>query len=274
MKTHRSVPLLLAIGVSALAGCLERLDTGAAKGTLSTSGAGGTDVTGAGGSGATGGGSALGSGGASTGGGGNGGTSPTPDSGGDPPDPPKTPTTAIGTPAIEFVTPQGEATTTTSPCEATTAHAMTILTVNCGVCHAGRNGGERQGQPPFDYVLNVEKLVAARSASVPDPLAPPANRIPGMPGFQGMRFLIPGDPDNSRLYFRIFHKEMPPPPIVGAADPVTSRPTVSDFSVIRHWIDECVETGDGDNGGDDAGGGDDEGEPDQGDAGADAGRGR
>jgi hypothetical protein len=261
MKIERSLPLMLLFGAVATTACLERIDTGASKGTLAEQGAGGTGVSSGGG-----GGSPMSTGGSAV----------LPDAGmaepdGEPPEPPpSTPTTALGTPGIEFVTPTGEATITTVPCEATTAHAMTILTQNCAPCHGGRNAGERLGQPPFDYVLNVAKLIVERSASVPDPVAPAANRIPGTPNFQGMRFVIPGDPDDSRLYLRAVHKEMPPPPIVGMSDTVTSRPTVSDFSVLRQWIATCLEEGgdDGDTGGDDAG------NPGAADAGADAARGR
>jgi hypothetical protein len=278
MKIQRSLPLVLLLGTVVTTACLERIDTGAARGNLEPTGGGGSDVAGTGGASS---GTATGGGGVAPRGGGGSSGSGVPDAAivepdGEPPEPPpSTPTTALGTPGIEFVTPTGEASSTTTPCEATAAHAMTILTLNCAPCHGGRNPGERLGQPPFDYVLNVEKLIAERSASVPDPLAPAANRIPGTPNFQGMRFVIPGDPDNSRLYLRALNKEMPPPPIVGMPDTVTSRPTVSDFSVLRQWIGACLEEGGGDDGDTDGGGGDDDpGDPGAGDAGADAARGR
>ena len=52
------------------------------------------------------------------------------------------------------------------------------------------------------------------------------------------RFLVPGDPDHSRIYLRTLHGEMPPPDIIGL--PANPRPSVSDLSVLRHWIESCV----------------------------------
>jgi len=169
-------------------------------------------------------------------------------------DPPEDLVTLILTPPIDFVQPDGTPGSTTVPCEATSAHAATIFLLNCAGCHGGRTAGERQGQPPFDYVLDPERLMTARSATVPDPLAPPENQIPNTPTFEGMRFIVPGDPDHSRIYLRVTRKEMPPPPIVGMTDTLKSRPNVSDFSVLREWITNCLEEpdpGDGGTGGDD-----------------------
>jgi phosphatidylethanolamine-binding protein (PEBP) family uncharacterized protein len=53
-----------------------------------------------------------------------------------------------------------------------------------------------------------------------------------------MRFLAPADPDNSRLYSRVARGEKPPPDVVGL--PARPRPTVSDISVLRHWISACT----------------------------------
>lgn len=119
--------------------------------------------------------------------------------------------------------------TTDDPCEVTTAQAMEILDTTCGSCHGGGSPGARQGQPPFDYVLDVDKLIAARSESVPDPDDPSL----------GMRFLIPGDPEGSRLYARIVAGEMPPDVPVGL--PEIPLPTVSDMSVLYTWINSCVQ---------------------------------
>jgi hypothetical protein len=144
-----------------------------------------------------------------------------------PPDPNKGPTVATETPEIEL--PDGK--TTTDPCVLTTKQAMEILTINCSNCHGGGTAGARQGQPPFDYVLDVEKLKTARSATVPDPRGKE----------MGMRFLIPGDPENSRIYVRVLHGEMPPPPPLGL--PPIPIPTVSDMSVLYTWIASCMGEG-------------------------------
>jgi len=258
MKLHHRIPLWGLLCVSG-AGCLQEFNPDAAK--LAFTGEAPDDGGGAGSGGAgatttasttraatsattT---SSSGAGGTTASGGAGG-------AGGEEEPPPAPP--FIITPPIDFLTPDGAPASTTDPCEATSAHAITIFLMNCAGCHGGRNAGERQGAPPFDYILDLEKLLKARSATVPDPLAPPENQIPNTPNFQGMRFIVPGDADHSRIYFRVTHKEMPPPPIVGMPDTLKSRPNVSDFSVLREWITNCLEIpdpGDGGVGGDDGG---------------------
>ncbi len=129
---------------------------------------------------------------------------------------------ALETPEIEL--PDG--TTTTDPCVSVVQDATTILTTNCAGCHGG--GTARQGTPPFDYVLDVEKLKTARSESIADPLDAPL----------GFRFLRPGDPEHSRLWRRVAGHEMPPPDTTGL--PPLPRPTTSDASVLHSWIKLCV----------------------------------
>jgi hypothetical protein len=131
--------------------------------------------------------------------------------------------------------------TSIDSCDAITSQARTILETDCASCHGGRTPGEHHGVPPFDFVLDFEKLKVARSGSALDPTDP---RL-------GMRFLIPGHPDDSRIYQRIRRGEMPPMP-----DVPLPRPTVSDTSLLRDWIMRCMgpsETGSGGAGG--AGGG-------------------
>jgi hypothetical protein len=256
------IPLLLALCAPLAAGCFQAVNTGAddnADTSTGSGGRGGTASTGKGGSAPTGssGSASTGKGGApATGSGGAPGTS------GGPPDEPETFSTVLETPPIEFTLPDGTPSSTTDPCESMSAQVTTRLLKNCAGCHGGRTDGERRGQPPFDYVLNNEKLIAARSSSVPDPLAPPANQIPGTVSFQGMRFLVPGDPDHSRIYVRakagvtgIDAGGMPPADVVGL--PANkNRMTVSDVSLIRQWILDCVEEPEGGGGeGGAAGGG-------------------
>jgi len=130
------------------------------------------------------------------------------------------------TPAIPLG-PGDDAGTTGDPCTATTADAMSVLRSACSGCHGG-GPGQDLGQPPFDYVLDVPKLLTAVSATVTDPTT-------GMP----VRFLVPGDPDHSRIYVRMFTRQMPPGDVVGLP-PNPSRPSVSDISVVRQWIAHCL----------------------------------
>lgn len=142
-------------------------------------------------------------------------------------------TVALDTPPIEL----DDGSSTADPCIATTASAMAVLGHYCAPCHGGSSPGARQGQPPFDFVLDVGRLESAVSATVKDPIT-----------HEPVRFLVPGDPDHSRIYLRAYKGEMPPPDLVGL--PPTPRPTVSDLSVLRAWIASCLgappaEPGDG-----------------------------
>ncbi len=144
-----------------------------------------------------------------------------------PPLPPDQHTIALDTPIIQVTSGGDNGITTDDPCDATSFQAIDILRTNCIGCHGG-GPGQNLGQPAFDYVLDIAKLQTAVSETVKDPKT-----------MKPVRFLIPGDPDHSRVYARVFHGEMPPMPVVGLPDTL-SRPSVSDISVIRHWIAYCL----------------------------------
>lgn len=145
-------------------------------------------------------------------------------------------TVDLSTPPIG-ITPGDEGETTDDACEATTFSAMEVLRRNCAACHGG-GPGQNLGQPPFDFVLDTARLITAGSSTVKDPAT-----------MQPARFLVPGDPDHSRVYIRMFRREMPPADVVGLPQN-PSRPTVSDVSVVRHWIAHCLggKEGGGDSG--------------------------
>jgi hypothetical protein len=126
-------------------------------------------------------------------------------------------------PTIELA----DGSTVADGCAAVSRQAHDILEQSCARCHGGGNPGARQGAPPFDCVLDTESLIAKVSVTAKDP----DTSLPA-------RFLVPGDPDHSRIYLRPLHGEMPPPDVVGL--PPNPRPTVSDLSVLRHWIASCV----------------------------------
>jgi len=153
--------------------------------------------------------------------------------------PPGGHTVALTTPSIGVVGGD-EGQTTDDACEAVTTSALDVLRRNCAACHGG-GPGQNLGQPAFDFVLDVTKLLAATSSTVKDPQT-----------MQPVHFLVPGDPDHSRVYVRMYKREMPPGDIVGLPNN-PNRPTVSDISVVRDWISQCV-------GSKPAGGGDDQGE--------------
>jgi hypothetical protein len=113
-------------------------------------------------------------------------------------------------------------------CAATRAEAHAILERACAHCHGGDNPGARQGTPPFDCVLDTTQLTTMVSATAKDPVT-----------HEAARFLVPGDPERSRIYLRPLNGEMPPPDVIGL--PANPRPSVSDLSVLRHWIESCVD---------------------------------
>jgi hypothetical protein len=128
-------------------------------------------------------------------------------------------TTALDTPPIELASGG----TTRDPCVQTTEQATAILTRNCSACHAppGNAGG-------FQAILNFPELVTRVSSTQRDPLT-------GEP----VRLVVPGDPDRSRVYLRIQGGEMPPRPVDAAATPLP-RPSLSDVSLLRSWIETCL----------------------------------
>jgi len=109
----------------------------------------------------------------------------------------------------------GEPTNSDDPCDATRTQAATILLKYCAQCHGGRSKDERQGVPPFDFLLDGAKLTSTYTLNTMPPLL----------------FVAPGDPEHSRLYLRAWRNEMPPPDL-----PMLKyqRPTVSDISVLHN----------------------------------------
>ena len=129
-------------------------------------------------------------------------------------------TVSLDTPAIELDF-EGED-TTRDACTATTQQARAILERTCSGCHA----------PPasmagFRSVLDFPVLVTLVSSTATDPET-------GEPA----RLVVPGDPDGSRLYRRVASNEMPP--MRDASLPPLPRPTISDVSVLRTWIERCL----------------------------------
>jgi hypothetical protein len=129
-------------------------------------------------------------------------------------------TTSLDTPPIELDFDGID--TTRDPCVATTLQAREILQLNCSECHAppGAAGG-------FTSVLDLPALLQARSSTVRDPLTN-----------EPVRLLVPGAPEQSRLYVRVKGGEMPPrrdPSL-----PQLRRPTTSDVSLLHSWISNCL----------------------------------
>jgi len=129
-------------------------------------------------------------------------------------DPKALQTPALDTPPIEL--PGGG--TTQNSCDLTNAQARAIVRTYCARCHGGQAPGEDKGDPPFDFVLDLERLTTTR--------------------WESMLFVTPGDPDSSRVYLRMANDEMPPMPLGGTDQP--PRPSISEISVLYAWIKSCV----------------------------------
>jgi hypothetical protein len=127
-------------------------------------------------------------------------------------------TTALETPPIELA----NGTTTTDPCVQTTAQATAILTQDCAPCHAPPGNAAN-----FHSILDFARLVTLRSSTQKDPYTG-----------EYVRLVVPGDPDRSRVYLRISAGEMPP--TFDASLPQLPRPTFSDLSLLRTWIQSCL----------------------------------
>jgi hypothetical protein len=131
-------------------------------------------------------------------------------------------TVSLDTPPIELDF-EGED-TTRDPCVATTEQARAILERNCSGCHA-----PPAGMGGFRAILDFPVLVTATSSTQRNP-------VTGEP----VRLVVPGDPEGSRLYRRAAAGEMPP--MRDASLPALPRPTISDISVLREWIESCLPT--------------------------------
>ena len=126
-------------------------------------------------------------------------------------------TTALDTPAIELDFSGNRS--TRDPCVITTTQASQILEQSCAPCHA----------PPasmgsFNSILDFPALITLRSNTTDDPETG-----------ERARLVVPGDPDASRLYRRVQAGEMPPQRM-----PPLRRPSTSDISILRTWIEVCL----------------------------------
>lgn len=103
-------------------------------------------------------------------------------------------------------------------CAQTCADAQTILQTSCGACHGGVTLNT-----PLQAITDYHALSNVPASSKYPP---------------GQVYVLPGDPDHSLLYERIVSREMPPPNH-DVAPPLPS-PSVSDWSILREWIQSCI----------------------------------
>ena len=115
-----------------------------------------------------------------------------------------------------------DAATASDPCDKTRQDKTQILTAFCARCHSG---AAPVGLPPWDFVLDDQKLVTETWVRAGQPAE---------------RFVIPGDPDHSALYQRMaVAQDMPPQPTDLGTAP-NPKPSAADGTVIREWILNCL----------------------------------
>ena len=109
----------------------------------------------------------------------------------------------------------GDGTDTDDPCVRTLARSVEIRTTYCAGCHTAATAS-------FGAILDDEELMKTVSRT--------QKNDAGM--FQSL--IVPGKPEESRLYQRVRNGEMPPE----APDGVKQNPipTISDISTLRSWI--------------------------------------
>jgi len=115
----------------------------------------------------------------------------------------------------------GETDTEGDACAVTNRQAMDVITTSCAGCHTGENPLV-DGFDLFDLQGTKKGMAHGQSFA----------------GKQ-LRYLIPGDPNKSLIYYRIEQGSMP----MAAQDPsgiAVRRPTISDISLLNGWIKFCV----------------------------------
>ncbi len=134
--------------------------------------------------------------------------------------------TVIEPGAREVFTDIEETDAVETPCDKTQLDAHAVLRDNCAVCHD--IGAASSGGPRFDFVMDDDQLKVKTWDRV---------------GQTALRFLIPGDPDNSVIYERAAIKRDMPPIQGDPQQPFYPRVSYRDASVLREWILNCFEGG-------------------------------
>jgi hypothetical protein len=110
-----------------------------------------------------------------------------------------------------------------SGCVKTTNDAHQILKDNCATCHG--NPATAVGLPPWDFVLNDDKMMTEKWTREGQPAIP---------------FIDAGHPNNSAIFLRAAVKR-DMPPVQGSLDqPYYDRVTLSGASVLEEWITNCL----------------------------------
>jgi hypothetical protein len=143
----------------------------------------------------------------------------------------------------EIFTNIDETDTVETACDKTSLDAHKILNDNCAACH-NAGAASRGSAPVFDFVMDDMKMMTTDW----EPQGAPK-----------IKFLVPGDPNNSAIYLRAAIRRDMPPLQLSVDQPFYPRVDYSAAAVLQDWIKNCVgssggDTGGGGNGGEGGGG--------------------
>jgi hypothetical protein len=109
---------------------------------------------------------------------------------------------------------------TTNPCDKVKHDALAVRTTNCAGCH---DGPSAPGSP-LTFILDDNSLATMTSSSN---------------NYMGQRYVVPGNPEGSLLYKRaVIVRDMPPAP--SDIRNMSNQITISDASILREWILNCM----------------------------------
>jgi hypothetical protein len=132
------------------------------------------------------------------------------------------PAPADGTIPVMTATPPillDDGTFTNDPCVKVMQDSRKVRQVACAGCH---NGQGALGAP-LTFIMDDDEC-AQKEASAK---------------FSGQHYLVPGDPEKSLIYKRAVLVGDMPPQSTDVANGTNPRPTISDYSVLRQWI-QCL----------------------------------
>jgi hypothetical protein len=120
-----------------------------------------------------------------------------------------------------------ETITVDTGCDKTIEDAHKVIDTHCAMCHAV--GAASLGNPPFGFIKDEAQLIAKTWDRE------------GQATGTGPRFLTPGDPMNSLIYTRAAVARDMPPLQLSLDQPFYERVTFSEGSVLREWIEKCMD---------------------------------
>jgi hypothetical protein len=108
---------------------------------------------------------------------------------------------------------------TNDPCVKVMQDSRKIRQVACAGCHSGQGALGA----PLTFIMDDDECAQKEASSK----------------FAGQHYVVPGDPEKSLIYKRAVLLGDMPPQSTDVANGTNVRPTISDYSVLRQWI-QCL----------------------------------